>query len=234
MKSVNILNNMADQKHEELVKKLNDPEFLKEYKEKYDNYKTGIISTILGSMLVFFGNLVYGKNPSYRKFKAVEVIARIPYQSWEVVSYTLLTMFYSNEKKAIRLSKDSRFSRMAQDNETMHVVVISQIVKQIHTNNFILHTLIPMLFSFFYFVASFILYLFSRKASMQLNYLFESHAFTQYDEFTKTNKEKLLSRKVNSEFLKFYGREVENEYDLFISIRNDEIIHRNKSIEKIH
>lgn len=224
---------MTTKEHEKLVKKLEDAEFLKEYKSRFDDYKVGIVPKLLGKLLVFSGNLVYGKNPSYRKFKAVEVIARIPYQSWEVASYMFLTAMYSNEKKAIELSKVSEFSREAQDNETMHVVVISQIVKRVHTNNFILHTLIPLLFSFFYFSAVFILYIFSSKAALELNYMFESHAFEQYDRFVKENREQLRKNKVDSEFLKFYGRSVDNEYDLFLSIRNDEIIHRNKSIEKI-
>lgn len=222
-----------EQSHEDIVKQLKDDEFLRSYKEKYDNYEVGIIPRILGGILVSSGTLLYGKKPSYKKFKAIEVIARIPYQSWEMVSYMLLTMFYSNEEKAIHLSKTSRFSRQAQDNETMHVVVISHIVKKDGGDNFILHTLIPLLFSVFYFLASYILYLFSHKSAMQLNYLFEGHAFEQYDEFIKTNEEKLRSKNVDSKFLKFYGRNVENEYDLFLSIRNDEIIHRNKSVEHI-
>lgn len=225
---------MTNEEYEQLIKRLNDPEFFEQYKKPFDDYKVGIVPKILGKMLVFSGNLVYGRKPTYRKFKAVEVIARIPYQSWEVASYMLLTAMYSNEKKAIELSKVSEFSREAQDNETMHVVVLSQIVKRVHTNNFILHTLIPLLFSFFYFAAVFILYLFSNKAALELNYMFESHAFEQYDRFLKENEEKLRAQKVDSKFLRFYGRDVSNEYDLFRSICNDEIVHRNKSIEKVY
>jgi len=224
---------MINKEHEKLVQKLKDPAFLDEYKTKFDTYKVGIVPKMLGKILVFSGNFIYGKTPSYRKFKAVEVIARIPYQSWELASYMFLTAMYSNEEKAIELSQLSEFSREAQDNETMHVVVISQIVKRVHTNNFILHTFIPLVFSFFYFVVVFILYIFSSKAALELNYMFESHAFEQYDKFLKENEEKLKLNKVESRFLKFYGRDIDNEYDLFFSIRNDEIIHRNKSIEKI-
>lgn len=224
---------MTTKAHEELNMKLNDPHFLEEYKARFDNYKVGLIPNILGHLLVFSGNIVYGRKPTYRKFKAIEVIARIPYQSWEVVSYMFLTAMYSNEKKAIELSKVSEFSREAQDNETMHVVVISQIVKRIHTNNFFLHTLVPLFFSFFYFIASFTLYLFSHKAALELNYMFEHHAFTQYSLFLEKNEKKLKGNKVDDDFLRFYGRPKSNEYDLFLSIRNDEIIHRNLSIEKI-
>lgn len=219
--------------HEALVKAFCDSDDkLCAYKEPCDKCRVGIVARALGALLVGAGNLFYGKNPSYGKFKAVEVIARIPYQSWEVASYTFLTAFYSNEEKAIELSKTSAFSRIAQDNETMHVVVISQIVKREGGNGLVLHTLVPLVFSFFYFWAIFILYFVSPRSALELNYLFEDHAFAQYDLFLKREGEKLKTKPVSSKFLDFYGRHVTNEYELFLSIRNDEIIHRNSSIRR--
>lgn len=218
---------------EAVVLELNDDAVLADYKRPYDNYQTGLVPKLFGSLLVFCGNLVYGKEPSYEKFKAVEVIARIPYHSWESVIYTLLTVFYSNEQKAISLSNMSAFSRLAQDNETMHVVVISQIVHRKHGNNFILHTFIPFFFSFFYFWAIYTLYFFSPKSSLEMNYLFEQHAFDQYSRFLELYGDELKKKPVESSFLRFYGRNPKNEYELFRSIRNDEIIHRNRSIREI-
>lgn len=100
-----------------------DPALRAEYARPYDRYRVGIIPAILGSLLVASGTLVYGKRPGYAKFKAIEVIARIPYQSWESAAYTLLSALYGDERYAIRLVKMTAFSRFAQDNETMHVVV---------------------------------------------------------------------------------------------------------------
>lgn len=218
---------------EALNQELNNPDALENYKKPFDNYQTKLIPKILGGILVFCGNFVYGKKPSYEKFKAVEVIARVPYHSWASAAYTFLTVFYSNEVRAIELSNSSTFSRFAQDNETMHVVVISQIVKQNHGNKLIKHTLIPMFFSFFYFWAAYVLYMFSPRYAMELNYLFEQHAFDQYDEFLQENEASLKSKIVKSDFIHFYGRNPRNEYDLFLSIRNDEIVHRNRSIREI-
>ncbi|MGB4076634.1 MAG: alternative oxidase [Minisyncoccia bacterium] len=219
--------------HEKLVVELNDDALRAEYAKPLDNYKPGIVPSLLGWLLVFSGNLVYGKKPSYAKFKAVEVIARIPYQSWESVSYTLLTAFYGNESYAIRLCKMAAFGRFAQDNETMHVVVISDIVRKLGKDGFFLHTLVPLLFSFFYFWTIYLVYMFSNRAALELNYLFESHAYTQYSEFLKNEGGELRKRPVESEFLEFYGRQVRSEYELFASIRNDELIHRNRSIREI-
>ncbi len=216
--------------HEGIVERLKDPKELEAYKKDCDGYKPSAVARLLGDLLVGTGNFFYGKDPSYEKFKAVEVIARIPYQSWESVAYTLLTSFYSNEKRAISLSKVLPFARHAQDNETMHVVVISQIVTKHGKNDVVLHTLVPIIFSFFYFWAVWLLSMFDRKAAFELNYLFEQHAFDQYSQFVEKNADELKKNKVQSEFLTFYGRHAETEYDLFNSIRLDEIIHRNCSL----
>lgn len=224
---------MKNDRHEELVASLNDPETLTAYKRAGDHLPLDHLSKILGNFLVSMGNFSYGEAPSYGKFKSIEVVARIPYQSWEVVGYMLLTMFYSNEKKAMELSQTSRFSRLSQDNETMHVVVMSQLAKKYGEDNFFWHTLLPLGFSFFYFVTSFLLYLFSPKKALEINYIFEEHAFSQYDRFLELHEKELLHKPVMIDFLDFYGRHVKNEYEFFRSIRNDEIIHRNSTAARI-
>lgn len=219
--------------HETLVRELNDAKLRGEYAKPLDDYQPGTIPEILGWLLVASGNLFYGNKPSYAKFKAVEIIARIPYQSWESAAYTLLTAFHQDEQYAIDLCRLSAFSRFAQDNETMHVVVISQIARENGATGFFRHTFIPVLFSFFYFWVTYLLYLISPKSALELNYLFESHAYAQYQNFLDTNGDQLRKNCVASDFLSFYGREAKSEYELFESIRNDELIHRNRSIREI-
>ncbi len=219
--------------HESLVKALNDDAIRNEYAAPYDNYKPMLVPRILGWILVTAGNVVYGHRPSYGKFKAVEVIARIPYQSWEVAAYTILTCFYGDEERAIKLAKTSSFSRQAQDNETMHVVVITQITKKLKCTGFFRHTLIPLVFALFYFWTIWLLYMVSRKAALELNYLFESHAYDQYSKFLHLHEARLKDTLIVSDFLTFYGRTCRSEYELFESIRNDELIHRNRSIREL-
>lgn len=223
---------MDKKQHEDLVASLADPKILSEYDRVCDGFRVSWLPKILGQLLVSTGNVVFGKEPSYGKFKAVEVIARIPYQSWEVASYMLLTMFYSNEQRAIELSQTSRFGRSAQDNETMHVVVLSQLARKYGEDSLIRHTFIPLAFSFFYSVASFLLYLFSPRSAFELNYLFESHAFEQYSRFLELRGEELKHKPVMMDFLEYYGRHVKSEYELFQSICADEIIHRNVSAQR--
>lgn len=216
-----------------LVEELNDPQQRAEYAAPYDDYRPSFAPRMLGRFLVFCGNVMYGEAPSYLKFRAVEVIARVPYHSWASAAYTLLTFCYRSEARAMRLSTISRFSRLAHDNETMHVVVVSHLAQHEHPAGFIRHTLVPMVFAFFYFWASYILYLINPRYSLELNYLFEEHAFEQYDRFLREHEDELKSKPVRSEFLLWYGRHPINQYEFFESVRNDELVHRNRSIREI-
>lgn len=222
-----------DPSFEALVASLNDPDRLEAYKRAYDGYRPSLLPRLLGRFLVFCGNAVYGREPSYLKFRAVEVIARVPYHSWESAAYTLLTMFYSRESKALELSHVTRFSRLAQDNETMHVVVISKLASHEERAGLLRHTLIPMFFAFFYFWWSYGLYLINPRYSFELNYLFEQHAFDSYSRFLETRGDELAQKPMHSAYLDWYGRHPRNQYEFFLSVRNDEIIHRNSSIEEI-
>lgn len=217
---------------ETLIETLNDDAALAAYKAPYDNYRPSLLPRILGGFLVWCGNIVYGK-PSYLKFRAVEVIARVPYHSWASAVFTLLTMFYADEKRALKLSAISRFARFASDNETMHVVVISALARKEQRSGVIRHTLIPMIFAFFYFWLSYLLYLVNPRWSLETNYLFEQHAFDQYSLFLKENEVALKAKPIESDFLAWYGRHPRSQYEFFRSVRNDEIVHRNQSIHEI-
>ena len=133
----------------------------------------------------------------------------------------------------MRLSDIAEYSRLAQDNETMHVVVISKLARGEERPGVIRHTLIPMIFAFFYFWASYVLYLLSSRYSYELNYLFENHAFSQYNRFLNECGEELKKKPMQSEFLLWYGRHARNHYEFFMGVRNDEIIHRNISVREI-
>lgn len=231
MEQINLVK--GDPRLEELVKSLNDEKFLSEYKGVYDNYKINFIPRFVGKTLVFFGNLIYGRKPSILKFRSVEIIARVPYYSWTAASFTMMTLFFASEEKALRFSNVARFAQFAQENETMHVVVISHLASLERKAGFIRFSLIPMIFAFFYYWMSYILYFINPKYSYQVNYMFESHAFEQYNKFLELYGEELKQKRCESQFLDWYGRYPRNQYDFFLSVRNDEIIHRNASIEEI-
>lgn len=223
----------CDKEFEELVGRLQDVSELDRYKRPFDNYPIGFVPRMLGALLVASGTILYGKEPSYLKFRAVEVIARVPYQSWKSVMFAIQTLCYKDEKRVLALANVFGFARMAQENETMHVVVISKMAAEEEKSGFIRDTLLPLLFALFYYFASYILFLVKPKWSLELNYAFEQHAFDQYDRFLKQNEQDLKRKRVDSAYLHWYGRHPRNQYEFFASVRNDEIIHRNRSIEYI-
>ena len=73
----------------------------------------------------------------------------------------------------------------------------------------------------------------NRKWSYELNFIFENHSFHQYDTFIKRYEEKLKEKQVCSDFLNWYGRGCNSQYEFFLSVRNDELIHRNYTIQEI-
>jgi hypothetical protein len=219
--------------YERLVESLNDDAALAAYKAPHDRYRPGLVPRILGALLIASGNLVYGRAPSYQKFRAIEVIARVPYHSWASMAFTLLTLHYADEARAMRLTTISRFAEFAADNETMHVVVISGLARAHEKAGFVRHTLIPVAFGFFYFWASYLLYALSSRAALELNYLFEHHAFVQYDEFLARYGRELARCSIDSPYLVAYGRNPRSQYEFFRSVRNDELVHRNRSAREI-
>ncbi|MSU74879.1 hypothetical protein EXS57_03865 [Candidatus Kaiserbacteria bacterium] len=219
--------------YEQLIESLNDESSLLAYKKKYDDYRPSLLPRMLGGFLVWCGSTVYGKQPSYLKFRAVEVIARVPYHSWSSAIFTLLTLFYTDEEQALKLSTISRFTTFAADNETMHVVVISALARHHERAGIIRHILIPVCFAFFYFWFSYLLYLLNPRWSLEINYLFEEHAYMQYALFLEIHRKVLQERPIESAFLTAYGRNPRSEYEFFRSVRNDELVHRNRSIHEI-
>ena len=218
---------------EEFVVALNDDETREAYKKLHDDYPCASLPRFLGGFFVCAGNVVFGRNPSYLKFRAIEVIARVPYHSWDSAFFTLLTTSYRNASRAQELGRKMRFSRMAQDNETMHVVVISELSEKEEFANYLIHTIIPMLFAFGYFWVSYFLYILKPSYALELNYFIESHAFAQYSLFLEQREHELKYKPVDSAYLRWYGRNVTSHYEFFRLIRNDELIHRNRSIEEL-
>lgn len=219
---------------EKLNTVLMDEQNLSEYAKTCGEPAISWLPGVLGNFLVWAGNVVYGEKPSYLKFRAVEVIARVPYHSWASAAFTLMMMFYTDAAKAIELSETSDFATLAAENETMHVVVITELTqKHGEKAGVIRFTIIPMLFAFFYFWMSYFLYLTKPAWSLQLNYLFENHAFSQYDRFLKENEEEFKRLPMDSAYLRHYGRNPVSEWDFFCSVRADEVVHRNTSFHEL-
>lgn len=219
--------------HEDLVATLSDDATRAAYKTPLDTYRPSLVARTIAKLLVASGTLLYGARPSYLKFRAIEVIARVPYHSWSSALFTLMTLCYTDERRALRLSERIRFAHFAAENETMHVVVISAIARARERAGFLRYTLIPVLFAFVYFWFSYLLYLMNPRWSLEINYLFEAHAYEQYDRFLREQSAALRTQPIASEYLAWYGRNPRSEYEFFELVRNDELVHRNQSIHAL-
>ena len=84
----------------------------------------GVLARILFATL----DALYGKTRTLSKFKVLELIARVPYQSWEQVAYIAITHMHSRTGLARRIYDRVRESREQQDNEQWHLLILEELI----------------------------------------------------------------------------------------------------------
>ena len=186
----------------------------------------------LAKILFLTMDILYGRAGSFSKFKVLEIIARMPYQAWENVAYIAITHKYSNHELARRIFDRVHESRIQQDNEQWHLLILAeQIQKRGIQEGFIRFRLMPQILAFFYFHISWVLYVIKPSLSYRLNIDFEDHAEHEYMNFVKTNPQ-LEDEPFESNFEKDYGK-FNSMADVFRQIGLDERIHKEESMARI-
>jgi ubiquinol oxidase len=181
---------MKEELLEEQVKTLNIP------RRKY-----GLLAKLLFSSM----DLIYGRKATFSKFKVLEVIARVPYQSWEHVAYIAVTHRYGKPDFARRIFDFVQESRQQQDNEQWHLLILEEIVQRRDIReSFILHRVLPQIIAFLYYHVSWILYVIKPALSYRLNADFEDHAEHEYMKFVSDHPE-FEVEEFHSGFEKEYG-----------------------------
>lgn len=188
--------------------------------------------SFLASMLFLFLNAFYGKRRTLSKFKVLEVIARVPYQSWEHVAYIAMTHTYGKPSFARRVFDFVKEARMQQDNEQWHLLILEELTQKKNIKEcFFLYRILPQFAAFFYYHVSGVLYVIKPSWSYGLNADFEDHAEHEYMEFVRENPQ-FEREPFDSEFRKDYG-DFKSLADLFRRIGVDERIHKEESLERI-
>ncbi len=188
----------------------------------------GLLAQLLfGTMDIF-----YGHKRTLSKFKVLEVIARVPYQSWEHVAYIAMTHTYSKPGFARRIFDFIKESRAQQDNEQWHLLILEEIVqkKQLR-ENFFLYRIVPQFMAFFYYHVSWLLYVMQPSWSYAMNADFEDHAEHEYMHFVRENPA-FESTPFESDFKADYG-DFKSLADLFRRIGLDERHHKEESLARI-
>ena len=187
---------------------------------------------MFAKILFWIMDTLYAKPRTFSKFKVLEVIARVPYQSWEHVGYIAMTHSYKTPNFARRIFDFVIESRHQQDNEQWHLFILEELTqKKGIQESFWRYRLIPQMIAFIYYHISWILYVIKPEWSYGLNADFEDHAEHEYMGFVKENPA-FEQEPFDSQFEKDYGK-FESLADLFRQIGLDERQHKEESLARI-
>jgi ubiquinol oxidase len=185
----------------------------------------------VGARILFTSlDAIYGKARTLSKFKVLELVARVPYQSWEQVAYIAITHTSSKPDFARRVFDRVSESRRQEDNEQWHLLIIEEMIaKESIREGFVKFTVIPQAIAFVYYQVSWLLYVIRPALSYRLNADFEDHAEHEYAHLVEENPE-WEDTPFESIFADDYAR-LASRADLFRQIGYDERIHKLESLD---
>jgi ubiquinol oxidase len=180
--------------------------------------------------LLFWGlDVVHGKNLTLPKVRLLELLARIPYQAWEVRYYRVIDCRHHDSRAVTQAQDIIDWGREAQDNEFWHLEVINEKIKQDGVRlKWFRDRIIPPILAFKYIIFSWLLARISIKTAFLLNADFEDHAEHEYFNFVKNHAE-MEKQRVKSPVVLKYGN-FKSWADVFRRIALDERDHMNDSL----
>jgi hypothetical protein len=188
--------------------------------------------SLLARALFVGMDVVYGRRRTLSKFKVLELIARVPYQAWEQVAYVAITHTSSAPGFARRVFDRVRESRLQQDNEQWHLLILEELIAARGVREgFVRFWLVPQLVAFVYYQIVWLMYVIRPAWSYRLNAYFEDHAEHEYMEFVREHPE-LETAPFTSAFRDDYGP-FECLADVFRQIAYDERVHKEESLQRL-
>jgi hypothetical protein len=175
---------------------------------------------------------MYGKARTLSKFKVLELVARVPYQSWEQVAYIAITHTHERPDLARRIFDRVTESRSQQDNEQWHLLILEERIARAGTKEgWFRFTVFPQVLAFGYYQLSWLLYVLRPRWSYRLNADFEDHAEHEYvalvAEYPEWEEESF-----ESAFADDYAK-LDSVADLFRQISYDERVHKDESLARM-
>ena len=188
----------------------------------------GLPSRVLFLLLDVF----YGRKRTLPKFKVLELIARVPYQSWEQVAYVAITHISQRTGLARRIHDAVAEARTQQDNEQWHLLILEELTARTGRRESRLHYYwIPQLIAFGYYQVSWLMYVIRPAWSYRLNADFEDHAEHEYMTLVTEHPE-WEKEPFTSAFEADYGS-FDSLADMFRQIGHDERVHKQESLARI-
>ncbi len=188
----------------------------------------GIAARLLFALL----DTIYGRPRTLSKFKVLELVARVPYQSWEQVAYIAITHTYERTGLARRIYDRVGESRAQQDNEQWHLLMLEErILREGPREAWFRFRVIPQALAFAYYQLSWLLYVVRPAWSYRLNADFEDHAEHEYMALVAEHPE-WEEEPFESVFAADYA-ELASLADLFRQIAFDERVHKEESLARM-
>lgn len=187
---------------------------------------------ILAKTLFKTFDLLYGKKRTLSKFKVLELVARVPYQSWEQVGYIAITHVHDKTGMARRIADRVREAREQQDNEQWHLLILEELIlRQGKKESRLYYFWVPQAIALVYYQVCWLLYVLKPEASYRLNADFEDHAEHEYMAWVEEHPE-WETTKYSSALTDDYGT-FESLADLFRQVGHDERVHKMDSVERM-
>ena len=183
----------------------------------------------LAAKIFFFSmDLVTGWEITLGKTKLIEILAGIPYRSWEIRQYGRMTRKYKDSNFVDKSGKIMEWSREAQDNEYWHLRVINEKIKEDGIKDpWYLFPLVPFILVSLYSLMTRLMAFLNIRRAFLFNAEFEDHAEHVYAKFVLDNPQ-WEDQPVNSDLVKQYA-DVKTWADVFRRIGLDERDHLNHS-----
>jgi ubiquinol oxidase len=187
----------------------------------------------VAARLLFSGmDLLYGRTATLPKFVVLELVARVPYQTWEHAAYLAITRHAGETRVARRIYDRVCRAREQQDNEQWHLFILEDILEQDGVRlNWFRFRLVPQLIALVYYVVALTMYLISPRWSHRLNADFEDHAEHEYMAYVAAHPE-LEAACCSCSVADVYGH-FSSRGDVIRQIGLDERAHKQESIDQL-
>jgi len=173
-------------------------------------------------------DLIAGRKTTLAKAKLIEMLASIPYRSWEIRQYARMTRLYRDGTAVERARAIMEWSREAQDNEYRHLLVIEEKMREEGARDpWYLLSPIPWLLVTGYVLLTRLMALMCIRRAFLFNAEFEDHAEHVYAAFVADRPE-WETQPVENPLVARYG-DSESWADVFRRIDLDERDHMNAS-----
>src|SRR5574340_634578 len=186
---------------------------------------------VLARLLFWTMDIFYGKELTFGKARLLEILARVPYQAWEIRQYHRLNTHFSEKSTVAEAEDIISWGREAQDNEFWHLQVINEKIKQDGLKlNWFKDAIVQPIATSQYHIFSRFLALIDIKTAFRLNADFEDHAEHEYMSFVKKHPE-LDEQPAVSDVIKDYN-DIATWGDVFRRMALDEREHMNNSLKR--